>query len=76
MKNFISRIECIVEPDILCHNKGEGVQLKIRCTIGDTEISINRFEYTDFLVSHFDLVFDHMRDNIRYKFLKEVQSDG
>jgi hypothetical protein len=76
MKNFINRIECVVEPDLLCYKRDSGIQIKMRCIIGDTEVSINRFEDTDFLVSHFDLVFDHMRENIRYKFLEEVKSNG
>ena len=75
MKNFISRIECVVEPDLLCYKGDSGIQIKMRCTIGDTEVSINRFEDTDFLVSHFDLIFDHMRENIKYKFLEEVKGD-
>lgn len=76
MKNFISRIECVVEPSLYHHEEGENVQITMRCRANDTEWSISRIEDKDFLKSNFDLVFDHMRDNIKYKFLSEVQSNG
>ena len=77
MKNFISRIECVVEPSLYHNPKaGEAVQITMRCRAGDTEWSISQIENADFLKSNFDLVFDHMRESVKYKFLSEVQSNG
>lgn len=76
MENFISRIECVIEPSLYCNDNGESVQITMRCRAGDVEWGISQIENTDFLKSNFDLVFDHMRENVKYKFLAEVQSDG
>lgn len=76
MKNFISRIECVVEPSLYHNEAGENVQISMRCRAGDTEWSISQVEDVDFLKSNFDLIFDHMRDSMKYKFLSEVQSNG
>ena len=72
MKNFISRIECVVEPTLW---DGKHVQITMRCRANNKEWGITEIEDPDFLRSHFDLIFDHMRDNIKYKFLEEVQGD-
>jgi hypothetical protein len=76
MKNFISRIECVVEPSLYHNEEGENVQITMRCRANDTEWSISKIEDLDFLKSNFDLIFDHMRDSMKYKFLDEVQSNG
>ena len=73
MKNFISRIECVVEPSLYFNKEGESVQITMRCRANDTEWSISKIEDKDFLKSNFDLIFDHMRDSMKYKFLEEVQ---
>jgi hypothetical protein len=76
MKNFISKIECVVEPSLYFNKEGQSVQMTMRCRAHNTEWSISQIEDVDFLKSNFDLVFDHMRESIKHKFLKEVQSDG
>ena len=73
MKNFISKIECVVEPSLYYNEKGESVQITMRCRANDTEWSISQIEDVDFLKSNFDLIFDHMRENMKYKFLDEVK---
>lgn len=76
MKNLISRIECVVEPSLYFNGKGESIQLTMRCRIDDKEWSISKIEDVDFMISNFDLIFNHMRDSVKYKFLDEIQSDG
>ena len=76
MKNFISRIECVIEPSLYFNKEGESVQISIRCRTNDKEWSVSKIEQKDFLRSHFDLIFDYMKSNIKHKFLEEVQSDG
>ena len=75
MKNFISRIECVVEPSLYSTGEWQKVQITMRCRLNDTEWSVSKIDDIDFLVSHFDLVFDYMREDIRHKFLSEVQSN-
>lgn len=75
MENFISRIECVVEPSLYFNKEGQSVQMTVRCRAGDTEWSISKIEDLDFLKSNFDLIFDHMRDSIKYKFLDEVKEN-
>lgn len=75
MKNFINRIECVVEPSLYFNKGREYVQMTVRCRTDDKEWSISEIENTDFLKSNFDLIFDSMRESIKYKFLEEVQSD-
>jgi len=75
MKNFISRIECVVEPNLYFNKEGESVQISIRCRIDDKEWGITKIEEKDFLCSHFDLIFDHMKNNIKYKYLEEVSNE-
>ena len=73
MKNFVSMIDCIMEPSLCCNENREFVQITMHCRINNRDFSTQRVESTDFLVSHFDLVFNHMRDSIKHKFLEEVQ---
>ena len=68
----MSKIECIIEPELYCSKNGETVRVNMRCRLGDDEFDINRIENVDFMRSNFDLIFDHMREDIRYKFIKEV----
>ena len=75
MKNFISRIECVVEPPLYFNGEGESIQITMRCRLDDAEWSVSKIEDVDFMASNFDLIFDHMRDSIRYKFLDEVKED-
>ena len=75
MKNFINRIECVVEPSLYFNKEGESVQMTMRCRTDDKEWSVTKIEEKDFLASHFDLIFHHLKDNIKYKFLEEVQED-
>ena len=75
MKNFISRIECVVEPSLYFNKEGQNVQMTMRCRAHNTEWSISKIEDKDFLKSNFDLIFDHMREDIKYKFLEEVRED-
>jgi len=72
MKNFMSRIECIVEPSLYYNNNKESVQITMRCRTNNREWSTSKIEHADFLSSHFDLIFDHMRKDIKDKFLEEV----
>ena len=76
MKNFISRIECVVEPAICFNDSGKALQITMRCRTDNKEWSITKIEDTDFMVSHFDLIFDHMREDIRHSFLKEVNKQA
>ena len=73
MKNFISRIECVVEPSLYFNKRGQTVQMTMRCRIDDTEWSISKIEDLDFMRSYFDLIFDHMKEDIKYKFLAEIK---
>ena len=73
MENFISRIECVVEPSLYPNRNGETIQITMRCRTDDREWSIAKIEDLDFMKSHFDLIFDHMRENMRIKYLAEVK---
>ena len=73
MKNFISRIECVVEPSLYYNNHGETIQITMRCRTDGKEWSISKIEDLDFMESHFDLIFNHMRENMKYKFLEEIK---
>ena len=75
MKNFINRIECVVEPSLYYSKGNEYIQITMRCRTNDKEWSISKIEEKDFLVSHFDLIFNYLKENIKYKFLEEVQED-
>lgn len=75
MKNFMSRIECVIEPSLYYHKGNPTVQMTMRCRTNDKEWSITEIEDLDFMESHFDLIFNHMKENIKYKFLEEVGDD-
>jgi hypothetical protein len=75
MKNFIDRIECVVEPSLYFHREGESVQIRIRCVTDDKEYRVSRVEPKDFLRSHFDVVFDYMREELKHGLLEEVKKE-
>jgi hypothetical protein len=75
MKNFISKIECVVEPSLYYPKGFQTVQITMRCRTDDKEWSITKIEDIDFMESHFDLIFNHMKENMKYKFLEEVNKD-
>jgi hypothetical protein len=71
MKNFMDRIECIIEPEMNYCN-GEAVRITMMCRSDGKEFRVSKIENMDFLRSHFDFIFDHMRETIKDRFLAEV----
>jgi len=62
MKNFMTSIECVVEPELIfCKERGETVRIEVKCRSFGKDWSLTRIEEADFLRSYFDLVFDSMR---------------
>ncbi len=75
MKNFISRIECVVEPSLYNNKEGESVQINVRCRAGDLEWNITKIEPKDFLMSNLDLVFDYLKEEIKHALLNKAKKE-
>jgi hypothetical protein len=73
MKRFIGRIECVIEPSAHKGDYGESVQVIIRCRKNDLEWSLSKIESADFLSSHFDMIFDYMKEELKCRLLEEVE---
>jgi hypothetical protein len=71
MRNFIERIECVIEPNSFYPSDGS-IELRMRMRSFGKECGTIKIEHADFMKSHFDLVFDHLKEELKKEFLKGV----
>jgi hypothetical protein len=77
MKNFVDRIEFIIEPWAykLDDGYGEIVQLRIKCIKNGRKYSKTEIKDADFFKSHYDIVIDYIKESLKEFVLSENDNE-